>query len=85
MAQYSSESKLKFTRYIHLMFIGGSIAAILYLILEFMDLSEGFFGGLCLGIQFGMLLVGAIITSKNAAKIRCAKLRFFKKLGLRKQ
>lgn len=75
VAEYSNEEKLKITKRMHLLFFGGVIAAVLYLILVFTDHADNFLGGLCLGIQFGMMIVGAVMTSKYAAKIRAYKMR----------
>ncbi len=75
IAEYSNEDKLKITKRMHLLFFGGVIAAVLYLILVFTDHADNFLGGLCLGIQFGMMIVGAVMTSKYAAKIRAYKMR----------
>lgn len=57
----------------HLLFIGGFVAAVTYMILLFTDRSDNFLGGLCLGITFGMMIVGVLMTSKYAAKIRTYK------------
>lgn len=59
----------------HWLFIGGFIAAVIYMILVFSDRADNFLGGLCLGITFGMMIVGAIMTSKYAAQIRAFKMR----------
>ena len=75
VAEYSNEDKLKVTRRIHLLFIGGVIAGIIYLILVLTDCEDIFFGGLCLGIEFGMVIVGTIMTSKYGAKIRAYKMQ----------
>lgn len=75
VAEYSNEDKLKITKRMHLLFIGGVIAAMLYLILVFTDHADNFLGGLCIGIQLGMMIVGFIMTSKYAAKIRAYKMR----------
>lgn len=79
VAEYSNEEKLKITKRMHLLFIGGVIAAILYLILVFTDHSDNFLGGLCIGIELGMMIVGVIMTSKYAAKIRAYKMRILNK------
>ena len=68
VAEYNNENKLKVMKRMNLLFIGGLIAAIIYLILVFFDCDNNFFGGLCLGIEFGMLIVGIVITSKYASK-----------------
>ena len=80
IAEYSNEDKLKVTNRMHLLFIGGLIAAVIYMMLVFTDRADNFLGGMCLGITFGMMIVGVIMTSKYAAKIREVKLSLLKKL-----
>lgn len=75
VAEYSNEDKLKVTRRMHFLFIAGLVAAIIYMILLFTDQADNYLGGLCLGITFGMMIVGVIMTSKYVAKIREYKLR----------
>lgn len=75
VVEYSNEDKLKVTKRMHLLFIGGFIAAVLYMILLFTDHADNFLGGMCLGITFGMMIVGVIMTSKYATKIRNYKMR----------
>ncbi len=75
VAQYSNEEKLKLTRRIHILYIGGLIATVIYFILLFTDHSDNFFGGFCLGITLGMMILGVIMTSKYAGKIRAFKMR----------
>ena len=69
VADYSNEEKQKLTKRMHWLFIGGFIAAVIYMVLVFTDHSDNFLGGMCLGITFG------IMTSKYAAKIRAYKMR----------
>lgn len=59
----------------HRLFIAGLIAAIIYMVLFFTDRADNFLGGFCLGITFGMVIVGVIITSRYAAKIHEWKYR----------
>ena len=73
VAEYSNEDKIKLTKRMHLLFIGGFMAAVTYMILLFTDRSDNFLGGLCLGITFGMMIVGVLMTSKYVAKIRTYK------------
>lgn len=80
VVEYSNEDKLKVTRRMHLLFIGGVIAAITYTILFFAEQADNFLGGLCLGITTGMMIVGAIMTSKYASKIQAFKMRLLKKI-----
>lgn len=75
VADYSNEEKQKLTRRMHWLFIGGFIAAVIYMILVFSDRADNFLGGLCLGITFGMMIVGVIMTSIYAARLRAFKMR----------
>ena len=79
IAEYSNEDKLKVTKRMHLLFIGVFMAAVIYMVLVFTERADNFLGGMCLGITFGMMIVGMIMTSKYAAKIREVKLRLLKK------
>ena len=79
VADYSNEEKRKLTKHMHLLFIAGLIAAVIYMILFFTDNADNFAGGLCLGITLGMMIVGVIMTSKYAAKIHAHKLRLLHK------
>ena len=64
---------VELTKRMHLLFIGGFVAAVTYMILLFTDRSDNFLGGMCLGITFGMMIVGVLMTSNYAAKIRTYK------------
>lgn len=79
VAEYSNEDKIKVTKRMHLLFISGMLAAIIYLILVLTDHADNFWGGLCSGFQFGIMIVGVIMTSKYAAKIRAYKMRILNK------
>lgn len=76
VADYSNEVKQRITRNMHVLFIGGLVAAIVHMILMFTDHADNFFGGFCQGITLGMMIVGVIMTSKYAAKIRLCKRKF---------
>ena len=75
VADYSNEEKRKITRNMHVLFIAGSIANISYVVMSFTGHEKNFLGGLCLGISSGMVLVGVIMTSRFASRIRCLKQR----------
>lgn len=79
VADYSNEEKQKITRRMHFLFIGGFIAAVVYMILLFTGHEDNFLGGFCLGITLGMMVVGVIMTSKYAMKMRNLKMRIWKK------
>ncbi len=80
VAEFGNEDKMKITRRMHILFIGGLIAAAVYMVLFFTGHADNFLGGLCLGITFGMMIVGVIITSKYASRVRAYKMRIFHKL-----
>ena len=67
-------------RNMNYLFIGGTIAGIIYMVLLFNDLDNNFFGGLCVGIMFGMMIVGVIITSRYGFVMREKKLSLIRKL-----
>ncbi len=75
VADYSNEEKRKVTKRMHILFIAGLLANIAYLVMLFTDNSDNFWGGISLGISSGMILVGVIMTSKYASRIREFKLR----------
>ncbi len=89
VAEFSNEEKLKVTKRFHIMFLVGIIAFAAYLVSIFADLGESpfaaFLQGVTLGISFGMLVIGFIITSRNAEKLRQAKLRMLKSLSDKKK
>ena len=80
VAEFSNEDKRKLTERMNKLFIAGLVAAVIYIILFFTDNADNFIGGLSLGITFGMMIVGVIITSKNVTKIRKMKMRIVNKL-----
>ncbi len=80
VADYSNEEKKSMTKRIHLLFIAGLAAAIVYMVLFWTGHADGFLGGLCQGITFGMMIVGVVITSRYAAKIRDFKLRLLRRI-----
>ncbi len=85
VADYSNEEKSKLTKRMHLLFIAGTISFIIYLVMFFTDTvdtyANGMIGGLCLGISFGMMIVGLIMTSRYAAKIRAFKMNLLHKMS----
>lgn len=86
VADYSNEMKKRFAKFIHRFFIAGVFVGLIHL---FLTMSEGklpisepvydFCCGLTSGIMFGLVIIGAVITSKNAAKIMEAKRRMLGK------
>lgn len=81
VAEFSNEDKRKLTERMNKLFIAGLVAAVIYIILFFTDNADNLIGGLSLGITFGMMIVGVIITSKNVTKFRKMKMRIVNKLN----
>ena len=70
-AEYSENIKKIIVKRMHLLFIGGCIAFIFYLAVLFLEPEQtsdlfDFIRGMSLGISFGMVVVGTIMTSKYA-------------------
>ena len=84
VAEYSNEEKMKVTRRFHIMYLLGIISFVGYIVSRFLELEEtplvSFIQGTALGIALGMLVLGFIITSRNAVKIRQTKLRIINSL-----
>ena len=81
VAEFSSEDKIKIMRRMNKLFIGGFVAAVIYMVLFFTDNADNFIGGVCLGITFGMMIVGIFMTSKYATTIAKFKARILNKLN----
>lgn len=80
VADYSKEEKLKITRRLHWLFITGCISFVIYFITLFVENEAptalfDFLQGMSLGISFGMIIVGVIMTSRYAEKIHAFKKR----------
>ncbi|MBQ3132301.1 MAG: helix-turn-helix transcriptional regulator [Clostridia bacterium] len=80
MANFSSQDKIKLAKRMHLLFIGGTAAALLHLILTFTDSADTFLGGMCQGITLGMMLVGTLFTSRYSSKLRTQKIRLLNRV-----
>ncbi len=85
VADYSNQEKEKLTGKMHIMFLVGIAAFLVYMVLDIMGLaSAGIYEDIAsfsLGWVFGMLLLGALYTSRYMAKIRAFKLRLLKREG----
>ncbi len=80
VADYSNEEKRKITRVLHGLFLTAIVSFVIFLVLLFCESDEGTFvygfaQGATLGIPFAMVIIGAIMTSKYAHKIREFKRR----------
>ena len=79
VAEWSSEEKLALMKRIHLLYLGGLIASVVYFVLLFTDHADNFLGGFCLGILLGLMILGVIMTSRYAVKIRAFKMRLLRR------
>ena len=83
VADYSNEEKARMVRRMHWMFVAGLVGFVAFLAITALGLEntapyEGI-GSFGLGIAFGMVIIGVIFTSRNAAKIRAFKMRLLGK------
>ena len=84
VADYSNEEKARIMRRMHWLFIAGLVGFVVFLVITLLGLDStapyeriGSFG---LGIAFGMVILGAIYTSRSIVKIRELKLRLLDKV-----
>ena len=81
-ADYAETAKEKMMRRTQWLFIAAAVAGAVYMGLLFFGPEEpgpvgDFFSGVCLGIMFAMLLVGILVTGRNAGKIAQWKMKTF--------
>ncbi|WP_455717965.1 helix-turn-helix domain-containing protein, partial [Anaerosporobacter sp.] len=84
VADYSNEEKAKITKRMHLLFIAGCVTFVIYFITMFIEPAEpsaifDFLQGISLGISFGMVIVGVIMTSNYVQKIHAFKMKLLKR------
>ena len=84
VADYSNEEKARIMRRMHWLFIAGLVGFVVFLVITLLGLNstapyEGI-GSFGLGIAFGMVILGAIYTSRSIVKIRELKLRLLDKV-----
>ncbi|MCR5340843.1 MAG: helix-turn-helix domain-containing protein [Saccharofermentans sp.] len=79
VAEVSNEEKAKIVRNIHVLFIIAMVFMGILIATNFIDAIDGhlreFLNGMSMGVGFGMIVVGAIMTSKYAKDIRDFKMR----------
>jgi len=82
VADYSNQEKLQLTRRFHWLFLAAIGMSMMAFLVEFLEL-EGhvfdFLRGMGQGVALGMLIVGALLTSRYGAKIRNFKRRLLKR------
>lgn len=82
VADYSNQEKLRLARRLHWLFLAAIGALMLAFLVSFWELTGPFFdflSGLGQGVALGMLIVGALFTSRYGAKIRNFKRRLLGK------
>lgn len=81
VADYSNDEKVRITKRMHIMFLIGLVAFITYGVLDIMGLTNSGYteavASFALGVSFGMLILGAIFTSRYMSRIRAFKSRIF--------
>lgn len=82
-ADYTNTEKMIFVRRLNFLFIAAVIAFLVYMVLDIQELtSAGIYeivADFALGLVFGMLLVGALYTSRYGAKIKSFKMRLLRR------
>ena len=82
VADYSNDVMEKITRRFHYMYLTSVITVFIYIVMDHFDFSclpvLQAIQGACLGIGLGMLIVGAIFTSKYGNKIIAFKVQMLK-------
>lgn len=83
VADYGNEQRAKLLRRMHWLFIVGLIGFMAFLAIKLLDLDTTapyeWIGGFGLGFAFGTTILGVIITSRYAVRIREFKQRLLKK------
>lgn len=79
VADYSNEEKQRIMKRMHILFLVGVASMILYMTIEVLEVPRdgltGFISGVSMGISGGMLIVGALYTSRYFHKFRTFKRR----------
>lgn len=83
VADYNNGEKIVFSKRLHLLFLLAIAAFIIYMVLDIMGLSStGTYEDIAscsLGFVFGMVLMGALYTSRYMGKIQAFKKRLLKR------
>lgn len=82
VADYSNQEKLRLTKRLHWLFLAAIAAITMAFLIDFCELTGlvfDFLRGFGQGVALGMLIVGALFTSRYGAKIRNFKRRLLKR------
>ncbi len=76
-AEYSNDDKEKMNKRFHFMFLSALVFLTIAMVAMFLltGPASDIVNGTCLGVGYGMVVVGAILTSRYARKIRDCKMR----------
>lgn len=84
VADYNNEEKIVFSKRLHFLFLLAVVAFIVYMVLDILGLSStGIYehiASFSLGLVFGMVMVGALYTSRYMSKIQAFKKRLMKQV-----
>lgn len=82
VVDYSNEERQRLTKRMHMLFLVGVLAFMLFLVMDVLGLTDSGYtesiASFSLGISFGVLLLGVIFTSRYMTRIRNFKLRMIK-------
>lgn len=83
VADYSNEERKRLTKRMHVLFLAGVAAFIVFLVLDYMGLADSGYteaiASFASGFSFGMLLLGVIYTSRYMSKLREFKMKLTKR------
>ena len=79
VAEYSNDEKEKMTKRFHIMFIATLVFLTVAIAVFFIDCFgpevSDFINGICIGVGYGMVVLGVIMTSRYAKQIHDMKMR----------
>lgn len=83
VAEFSNEEKGNIMKRLHVLFIAALVFMTILIATQFIDALDGpvksFLTGMSMGVGFGMIVVGAIMTSRYSKQIRDFKMRLIGK------
>ena len=83
VAEFSNEDKANLMKRIHVLFVIAMVFMAILMVVQFIDGIDSrlmsFIQGVSMGVGFGMIVVGVIMTSKYAKNIRDFKMRLIGK------
>lgn len=83
VADYSNEEKMRLLKKLHVFSWIGTVAFIIFIILEGMGLADSGYleavADFCCGLAFGIMLIAVVYTSRNVSKFQAFKKRLLKR------